>query len=157
MSLHRGFVNKFPAVVVEIRFPPKLESKAKELGFLIPDPIRGYAIIDTTASQTAVRRGVLEKWGIGEIPMCGIESMPDGDVVGVKNLRIILGSLAEGDLGFSFTGAILETDLSAEYVCRIGMDILKFAFFQMSGPRGVWELRFDSMPVLGESEGPRKA
>ena len=140
MQLAPGvLVARGPIVPVTITVPDAVQSSHANLGSPIPEPVTGFALIDTRATSSCFDNSSALRAGL---PTVGKSRMASASHP--KNeVPLYAGKMLLPGLNFDVKSG-LGVELSGKdgIVALIGRDLLKIAMFVYNGPDGTFTLAF---------------
>lgn len=128
-----------PIVPVTVTVPDAVQSSHVNLGSPIPEPVTGFALIDTGATSSCFDNSSAVKAGL---PIVGKSRMasashPENEVPLYAGKMLLPGLNFDVKSGF-------DVELSGKdgIIALIGRDLLKIAMFVYNGPDGTFTLAF---------------
>jgi len=131
-----------PLLQVEVAIPAALENYLQAHGSPIPDPIAGWALIDTGASRTGVHGETIAALGVNPIGLATV-----GTAGGQRQQRVYPARFRFPDARWEFEfGSTIGFDLSGQTVggrdiiVLLGREILSRTLLVYNGPGGFFSL-----------------
>ena len=124
-----------PIIEIEVAVPTALEQLLKQTSKPVPPPVRGFALVDTGATMSAVDDSVVRSLGVAPI---GLASTGTAGGPQTQNLYPAKFILQRAPWTFEF-GRVTGCNLSGTgMIALIGRDVLSNAILVYNGPLGVF-------------------
>ncbi len=129
-----------PVVPVEIAVPSALEQQLKKLNQPVPPPHKGFALIDTGATLSAVDDSVIRGLGVSPVGVLNVGTPQGTGQQNVYPARFIFQVMKGFQIEFS---RALGANFSGQPIhALIGRDVLKGMMLTYVGPQGQVYLSF---------------
>jgi hypothetical protein len=134
-----------PLIPVEVNVPAVLEEWLVKNNIAIPQPVSGYALIDTGASISAIHEPILNQLGILPIDSIPISTPSGAGRSFIYPTKVSFPAL--GVVGYSLS-RVVGSDLNwltpdgRTVVMLLGRDLLRFFLLVYNGQRNTITLSF---------------
>lgn len=127
-----------PVVAVEIQLPTALANHLQAKGTALPQPITGFALIDTGASKTCVEAQAISGLGVTPINRIKVQTPSGSTQQYLYPARVAFPGTTLPSIEFS---SVVGSTLAAQgIVALIGRDVLARFLLVYNGPAGLYSL-----------------
>ena len=128
-----------PVLAVQIEVPQALAKQLAAQGQAVPQPVTGFALVDTGATISAVDQNVIGQLGVSTIGLANMGTAGGPQQQNLYPIRMVLTQLAFPLEFEAVPGAALA---GTGFIALLGRDVLTRMILIYDGPHGEYTLSY---------------